>query len=53
MKVVKLERITSSWQDQSNQTDVDTSKSLVKPEDLATIIYVGTTGRPKGVMLSQ
>jgi long-chain acyl-CoA synthetase len=39
--------------DQSNQTDVDTSKSLVKPEDLATIIYTsGTTGRPKGVMLS-
>jgi long-chain acyl-CoA synthetase len=39
--------------DHSNQTDVETSKSLVKPNDLATIIYTsGTTGRPKGVMLS-
>jgi long-chain acyl-CoA synthetase len=40
-------------EDQSNQKDVDLSKTLVKPEDLATIIYTsGTTGRPKGVMLS-
>jgi long-chain acyl-CoA synthetase len=40
-------------QNQDNQNDVDFSKSLVKPEDLATIIYTsGTTGRPKGVMLS-
>jgi long-chain acyl-CoA synthetase len=51
LKVVKTGRITSSWQN-NNQTDVETSKSLVKPNDLATIIYVGTTGRPKGVMLS-
>jgi long-chain acyl-CoA synthetase len=40
-------------EDHSNQKDVDLSKTLVKPEDLATIIYTsGTTGRPKGVMLS-
>ena len=40
-------------EDQSNQNDVDYSKSLVTPDDLATIIYTsGTTGRPKGVMLS-
>jgi long-chain acyl-CoA synthetase len=32
----------------SNQTDVETSKSLVKPNDLANNIYTsGTTGRPK------
>jgi long-chain acyl-CoA synthetase len=40
-------------ENQDNQNDVEYSKSLVKPEDLATIIYTsGTTGRPKGVMLS-
>ncbi|WP_016990628.1 AMP-dependent synthetase/ligase [Flavobacterium sp. ACAM 123] len=40
-------------ENQDNQNDVENSKSLVKPDDLATIIYTsGTTGRPKGVMLS-
>jgi hypothetical protein len=29
LKVVKLEGITSPWQNHSNQTDVETSKSLV------------------------
>jgi long-chain acyl-CoA synthetase len=46
LKVVKLERITSSW-GPSNQTDVETSKSLVKPNDLATIIYTSGTGSTK------
>ncbi|MGV6846530.1 MAG: AMP-dependent synthetase/ligase [Lutibacter sp.] len=36
-----------------NNYDLETYKSAVKPEDLATIIYTsGTTGTPKGVMLS-
>ena len=36
-----------------NQTEVETRKKAVKPDDLATIIYTsGTTGTPKGVMLS-
>jgi long-chain acyl-CoA synthetase len=39
LTLLKVEKNYFSWQDQSNQTDVDTSKSLVKPEDLATIIY--------------
>lgn len=39
--------------DESNQSEVETRKDSVKPEDLATIIYTsGTTGKPKGVMLS-
>jgi long-chain acyl-CoA synthetase len=39
--------------DKSNQDAVETRKSSIKPEDLATIIYTsGTTGKPKGVMLS-
>ena len=39
--------------DDSNQTEVETIKSNVKAEELATIIYTsGTTGKPKGVMLS-
>lgn len=37
----------------SNQNDVETCKSNVKPDSLATLIYTsGTTGKPKGVMLS-
>ena len=36
-----------------NQTEVETRKNAVKPDNLATIIYTsGTTGTPKGVMLS-
>ncbi len=39
--------------DESNQSDVETHKAAVQPDDLATIIYTsGTTGKPKGVMLS-
>lgn len=39
--------------DEDNQTEVETRKEAVKPNDLATIIYTsGTTGKPKGVMLS-
>ncbi|HCY83022.1 MAG TPA: long-chain fatty acid--CoA ligase [Xanthomarina gelatinilytica] len=39
--------------DDSNQKDVETRKSAVTTEDLATLIYTsGTTGRPKGVMLT-
>ncbi|WP_139959346.1 AMP-dependent synthetase/ligase [Flavicella sediminum] len=40
-------------EDESLQTEVETRKKAVKPNDLATIIYTsGTTGKPKGVMLS-
>lgn len=39
--------------DESNQAEVESIKSTVKSDDLATIIYTsGTTGTPKGVMLS-
>lgn len=39
--------------DESNQSEVESRKDAVKPDDLATIIYTsGTTGKPKGVMLS-
>lgn len=39
--------------DPSNQQEVETRKSQVEENDLATIIYTsGTTGKPKGVMLS-
>lgn len=39
--------------DDSNQSEVESRKAAVRPDDLATIIYTsGTTGRPKGVMLS-
>lgn len=39
--------------DDSNQKDVETRKSAVATDDLATLIYTsGTTGRPKGVMLT-
>ncbi len=37
----------------TNQDQVEATKELVHPDDLATIIYTsGTTGKPKGVMLS-
>ena len=39
--------------DESNQEEVENRKNAIKSEDLATIIYTaGTTGKPKGVMLS-
>ncbi|MFV0571417.1 MAG: AMP-dependent synthetase/ligase [Xanthomarina gelatinilytica] len=39
--------------DDSNQKEVETRKSAVTTDDLATLIYTsGTTGRPKGVMLT-
>jgi long-chain acyl-CoA synthetase len=47
-----------SWEtmlrdDAKLQAEVERSKTMVCPEDLATIIYTsGTTGQPKGVMLS-
>ena len=40
-------------EDTSNQDVVEDRKSIVTPNDLATLIYTsGTTGKPKGVMLS-
>lgn len=40
-------------EDLSLQTQVDSFKNAIKPQDIATIIYTsGTTGTPKGVMLS-
>ncbi len=40
-------------EDTGNQSEVDSRKEAVNPNDLATIIYTsGTTGKPKGVMLS-
>ncbi|OUR93340.1 long-chain fatty acid--CoA ligase [Flavobacteriales bacterium 34_180_T64] len=50
----------SSWKEvkklgsnDSNQSEVESRKNAVKPNDLATLIYTsGTTGKPKGVMLS-
>lgn len=40
-------------EDDSNQNEIETRKSNVKSDDLATLIYTsGTTGTPKGVMLS-
>ncbi|GAA4961376.1 AMP-dependent synthetase/ligase [Algibacter aquimarinus] len=40
-------------EDDSNQNEVESRKTSVKEEDLATLIYTsGTTGKPKGVMLS-
>ncbi|WP_228851131.1 AMP-dependent synthetase/ligase [Aegicerativicinus sediminis] len=39
--------------DDSNQSEVESLKDSISPDDLATIIYTsGTTGRPKGVMLT-
>ena len=50
----------SSWnsllelgKDSSNQATLDSIKSQITKDDLATIIYTsGTTGKPKGVMLT-
>ncbi|PIA79423.1 AMP-dependent synthetase [Gaetbulibacter sp. 4G1] len=40
-------------EDNTNQSEVESRKKAVKPNDLATLIYTsGTTGKPKGVMLS-
>jgi long-chain acyl-CoA synthetase len=37
----------------ANPASVDTARTAVRPDDLATIIYTsGTTGTPKGVMLT-
>lgn len=39
--------------DESNQPEVESIKSSIREDELATVIYTsGTTGRPKGVMLS-
>ncbi len=39
--------------DESNQNEVEERKNAVKTDDLATLTYTsGTTGKPKGVMLS-
>lgn len=39
--------------DESNQSEVEACKTIIQPNDLATLIYTsGTTGLPKGVMLS-
>ena len=47
------EEVLLLGKDESTQTQVETIKKTVKPNNLATIIYTsGTTGKPKGVMLS-
>ncbi|MDO5608422.1 MAG: long-chain fatty acid--CoA ligase [Capnocytophaga sp.] len=47
------QEILDLGKDESNQSEVEAAKTLIKPDDLATIIYTsGTTARPKGVMLS-
>lgn len=47
------EAILQMGEDTSNQEEVESRKSSVQEDDLATLIYTsGTTGRPKGVMLS-
>lgn len=45
--------IKKKGEEDSNQQEVETLKSSIKPDTWVTLIYTsGTTGRPKGVMLS-
>ncbi len=47
------EELLQTGAEGKNQSQVQTLRDAVQPEDLATIIYTsGTTGTPKGVMLS-
>lgn len=47
------EQLLELGKDNSNQPEVESIKSTIHTDDLATIIYTsGTTGKPKGVMLS-
>jgi len=45
--------ILNLGEDLENQSELESRKESIQPNDLATLIYTsGTTGKPKGVMLS-
>ncbi len=54
LKIEALDPILDRPNAEKHQAAFDTSVETVKPTDLSAIVYTsGTTGRPKGVMLSQ
>ena len=52
-EAINWKKLLKLGSDESNQDEVEKIKETIKPNDIATIVYTsGTTGRPKGVMLS-